>query len=189
MKSGTKSNLKVQIQGFKYKSFHKVFPLQQNAFDFMDENDEGEQQHVEETDQNDGRNKTDITFKSSCCNAERDGYDKSLLFSLERRLFAFEYNNQGKRRYVVSHLGRFMQEYWMGMKAPHRHFYELIRESTHCRLYFGALGSISEDIDVGNSTLFMYFHFSSLPYLTIVFGILNFAHRLGVQQRGKPTYH
>ncbi len=136
-----KSNLNVQIQGFKYKSYLKVFPLQQNAFDFIDDMDDGDQVKDEGSkkgdDQLDKEADTESRQEEVDTESRQEEDDCRLLFSLERRLFAFEYNDKGKRRYVVSHLGRFMQEYWMEMKASERNYYELIREGTPCRLYFG----------------------------------------------------
>ncbi|KAL7541997.1 hypothetical protein ACHAXR_011661 [Thalassiosira sp. AJA248-18] len=58
------------------------------------------------------------------------------LWSFEPRIFALEYSSTGKRRYVVGNLGRFLQHYWRDNSARSRHYYELIRESTPCRLYF-----------------------------------------------------
>ena len=132
MRKSTK--LKVEIQGFKYKSYTKVFPLQQNAFDFIDGTEE---KSITVKEEKGDLRKEDKSFmeKGQCLGNKT----KSILFSLEPRLFAFEYNDKGKRRYVVSHLGRFMQEYWMEMKPSERNYYELIREETPCRLYFGTL--------------------------------------------------
>lgn len=59
-----------------------------------------------------------------------------ILWSFEPRLFAMETALHGKRRYVSAHLGRFMDHYWRECDVHNRHFYELIRESTPCRLYF-----------------------------------------------------
>jgi hypothetical protein len=63
--------------------------------------------------------------------------DDSLLWSQEPRIFALEKSGQGKRRYVVAHLGRFVHHYFRQCDASARHYYELIREGTPCRLYFG----------------------------------------------------
>ena len=63
----------------------------------------------------------------------------STLWSMEPRLFALESSGSGKRRYISSHLGRFMDHYWRECDVYNRHYYELIRESTPCRLYFGEL--------------------------------------------------
>jgi hypothetical protein len=61
----------------------------------------------------------------------------STLWSMEPRLFAMETSMKGKRRYISSHLGRFMDHYWRECDGYSRHYYELIKESTPCRLYFG----------------------------------------------------
>ena len=59
-----------------------------------------------------------------------------ILWSFEPRLFAMETALHGKRRYISAHLGRFMDHYWRECDVNNRHYYELIRESTPCRLYF-----------------------------------------------------
>ncbi|KAK1736093.1 UL52/UL70 DNA primase domain-containing protein [Skeletonema marinoi] len=59
-----------------------------------------------------------------------------VLWSFEPRLFAMETALHGKRRYISAHLGRFMDYYWRECDVHNRHYYELIRESTPCRLYF-----------------------------------------------------
>ena len=59
-----------------------------------------------------------------------------ILWSFEPRLFAMETALHGKRRYISAHLGRFMDHYWRECDVHNRHYYELIRESTPCRLYF-----------------------------------------------------
>ena len=56
---------------------------------------------------------------------------------MEPRMFAVEKSTTGKRRYMVGHLGRFLDYYWRKVDPKHRHYYELIREKTPCRLYFG----------------------------------------------------
>ena len=61
----------------------------------------------------------------------------SLIWSMEPRIFALETLGKGKRRYISSHLGRFMDHYWRECDLYNRHYYELIREGTPCRLYFG----------------------------------------------------
>lgn len=59
------------------------------------------------------------------------------LWSMEPRIFALETSSSGKRKYIVSNLGRFMNHYWRKSDPKNRHYYELIREDTPCRLYFG----------------------------------------------------
>ena len=61
----------------------------------------------------------------------------STLWSLEPRLFAMETAMKGKRRYISTHLGRFMDHYWRECDVYNRHYYELIKENSPCRLYFG----------------------------------------------------
>ena len=60
------------------------------------------------------------------------------LWSMEPRIFAMETAMKGKRKYVSCHLGRFMDHYWRECNVHNRHYYELIREDSPCRLYFGA---------------------------------------------------
>jgi hypothetical protein len=62
----------------------------------------------------------------------------SPLWSMEPRIFALETSSSGKRKYIVGNLGRFFSHYWRKSDPLNRHYYELIRESTPCRLYFGA---------------------------------------------------
>lgn len=59
-----------------------------------------------------------------------------VLWSFEPRMFAMETALHGKRRYISAHLGRFIDHYWRECDANNRHYYELIREDTPCRLYF-----------------------------------------------------
>ena len=58
-----------------------------------------------------------------------------VLWSMEPRIFAEE-SAKGKRKYIVGHLGRFLQQYWRERDPRSRHCYELIREGTPCRMYF-----------------------------------------------------
>lgn len=60
----------------------------------------------------------------------------SALWCMEPRIFAIEKNAAGKRKYLVGHFGRLMDYYWRKSDPKQRHFYELIREKTPCRLYF-----------------------------------------------------
>ena len=62
------------------------------------------------------------------------------LWALEPRIFAVEKSGTGKRKYIVCNLGRFMDHYWRKCELfASKHYYELIRENTPCRLYFGEL--------------------------------------------------
>ena len=58
------------------------------------------------------------------------------LWSMEPRIFALETSSTGKRKYLVCNLGRFLHYYWRDCYPLGRHYYELIREGTPCRLYF-----------------------------------------------------
>ena len=62
-----------------------------------------------------------------------------ILWCMEPRLFACETTLKGKRRYISTHLGRFMDHYWRECDVYNRHYYELIKENSPCRLYFGEL--------------------------------------------------
>jgi len=64
---------------------------------------------------------------------DRDN-DQKLLWSMQPRIFALETSTTGKRKYIVGNLGRFLEYYWRDTMS--KHFYELIPESTPCRLYF-----------------------------------------------------
>jgi len=55
---------------------------------------------------------------------------------MEPRIFSVEKSSTGKRKYIVSNLGRFLQYYWRDKDPRSRHYYELIREGTPARLYF-----------------------------------------------------
>jgi hypothetical protein len=70
---------------------------------------------------------------------KRESLDKfqKALWCMEPRMFSVEKSSTGKRKYMVGHLGRFLDYYWRKIDPKHRHYYELIREATPCRLYFG----------------------------------------------------
>lgn len=103
---------------FKYATSLKIWPLQDHAFQEIDRlNDIASQ----------------IRDKSS---KNKSPKEKDILWSKEPRLFAFEYNKEGKRKYVTSHLGRFINFYFRECDSKARHYYELIREGSPCRLYF-----------------------------------------------------
>jgi hypothetical protein len=61
---------------------------------------------------------------------------RSPLWSMEPRIFAVEKSSQGKRKYMVGHMGRFCDYYWRKTDRNARHCYELIPENTPCRLFF-----------------------------------------------------
>eukprot|EP00978_Attheya_sp_CCMP212_P017151 scaffold45541_cov49-Attheya_sp.AAC.4 len=50
------------------------------------------------------------------------------IWSMEPRIFAVEKSAAGKRKYIVGHMGRFMDQYWRKSDPNHRHYYELIPE-------------------------------------------------------------
>jgi len=56
-------------------------------------------------------------------------------WSMEPRIFSKELSSNGKRKYVVSSYGSFVDYYWRKILPTGRHYYELIRENTPCRLY------------------------------------------------------
>ena len=62
---------------------------------------------------------------------------RNALWCMEPRMFAVEKSAAGTRKYMVGHLGRFLDYFWRKCDPKHRHYYELIREKTPCRLYFG----------------------------------------------------
>jgi hypothetical protein len=92
---------------------YRVFPLQELAFDFLNEM------------------KKDYYSKK----IKEGGDESSTLWSMEPRIFAVE-TACGKRRYIVGNMGRFMQHYWRETDPIARHYYELIPEGTPCRMYF-----------------------------------------------------
>ena len=93
------------------------------------------------------RNEPDLTPDSICSASTSDEVadDSPLgpqpedflpaLWCMEPRIFAVEKSAAGKRRYLVGHLGRFLDLYWRKSDSHRRHYYELIREGTPCRLY------------------------------------------------------
>ena len=58
------------------------------------------------------------------------------LWCMEPRILSVETSKTGRRRYVVGNFGRLADYYWRKLDASARHYYELIREGTPCRLYF-----------------------------------------------------
>jgi hypothetical protein len=51
------------------------------------------------------------------------------------KLYSFERDSDGQRKFLVSTWSRFLHEY-LSYTNNHGHFYEIIREHTPCRLYF-----------------------------------------------------
>jgi hypothetical protein len=74
------------------------------------------------------------------------------LWCMEPRIFSTEKSGQGKRKYVVGHLGRFLDVYWRKSDRLHRHYYELIKERTPCRLYFDIEFSKLTNPDISDGT-------------------------------------
>lgn len=69
------------------------------------------------------------------------------LWSMAPRIFAIEVSRKGRRKYIVCHLGRFMDHYWRRLDSESgRHYYELIREGVPCRLYFGEFIYLIENL-------------------------------------------
>lgn len=97
----------IQYQAYKYKSSFQTFPLQELAF---------------------AHHETLLLSKEES--------NQDILYSMEPRLFAIEYNTSGKRRYIASHYGRFVHQYILETPTKNRHYYELIQHAQNCRLYF-----------------------------------------------------
>lgn len=93
----------------------RLFPLQDMALDFLDEL---------------------LQKQKKGQMGRRQNLPPSALYSLSPRIFAIETSTSGKRKYIVGHAGRIMQSYWIDCDPGARHYYELIRPHTPCRLYF-----------------------------------------------------
>jgi hypothetical protein len=74
------------------------------------------------------------------------------LWSMEPRIFSTE-KAKGKRRYLVGHMGRVADHILRKTDRCSRHFYELIREDTPCRLYFDLEYSIPDNPDIPGDEL------------------------------------
>ncbi len=116
------NNVKRRFLALKDVSVCKCWPLQEPALKHLDE-----------------LNQDYIKGPGRKVSSDEDlsGNKYSPLWSLEPRIFAIEKSAAGKRKYLVCHLGRFMHHYWRFCPHSSKHFYELIREGTPCRLYFG----------------------------------------------------
>lgn len=99
----------------------KVFPLQDLALSYLEE-----LQNMNEEPSRESK------IQKTCSSVPRE----KVLWSMEPRIFAEETSATGKRKYVVGHLGRFLQQYWRERDPRSRHCYELIREGSPCRMYF-----------------------------------------------------
>jgi len=182
------STLQAKRSAFKSVTFLKTFPLQEQAFQALDEIHIGfvpEKESILDRDQPENGNcSSQSTSSSSISNAEakrlhqssrRSPAQSSLkatfvkdfnaekerknstveeantflpaLWSVEPRIFSMEKSSDGKRRYLVGHLGRLFDTYWRKTDPRNRCFYELIRENTACRLYFDLeFSKLSNDI-------------------------------------------
>lgn len=97
----------------------KTFPLQDLALSYLEELQTMTPSRASKT-------------QKACSSIPRD----KVFWSMEPRIFAEETSATGKRKYVVGHLGRFLQQYWRERDPRTRHCYELIRVETPCRMYF-----------------------------------------------------
>lgn len=79
------------------------------------------------------------------------------LWSMEPRIFSVEKAN-GKRKYLVGHLGRVMDYIWRKTDRCNRHLYELILEKTPCRLYFDLEYSIPDNSGIPAEELLNEFY-------------------------------
>ena len=140
VKPQSKHDLK--YAAFKYVTSFKIFPIQDLAFKSVD----SLQAQIKAK-----QERSPDWQKEGAC--DKDPTEEDILWSKEPRLFALEYNNEGKRKYVSSHMGRFINYYWGECKPKDRNYYELIREKTPCRLYFdieynrNANPGISEEVN------------------------------------------
>ena len=99
----------------------RLFPLQDMALDFLDE----------------------------LLQKPMQNFSPSALYSMVPRIFAIETSTSGKRKYIVGHAGRIMISYLIDCDPGARHYYELIRPETPCRLYF----DLEFDRDVNDISL------------------------------------
>ncbi len=157
------NDLKMKYSAFVKITDFKYYPIQETAFIHLDElhKDESKTKSQCTGNYNDGQDITDINDAIIQQKNKRQRLDSiqshatesvndvtftchsnfkrshSPLWSLEPRIFAIETSSTGKRKYLVCHLGRFMHHYWRFCESYAKHHYELIREGTPCRLYFG----------------------------------------------------
>lgn len=128
----------------------KTFPLQDLALCCVDEltreylgTDQDDMLHIEHRTSSSCKKLKMCSFTEEFLNEHNYRPDEKTvhkflpaLWSMEPRVFAEETSASGKRKYIVGHLGRFMQQYWRDRDPRSRHCYEMIREGTNCRLYF-----------------------------------------------------
>ncbi|KAL9183428.1 hypothetical protein ACHAXT_004284 [Thalassiosira profunda] len=109
---------KAKMQAYRDVTSFRIFPLQDMATEYLEEM------------------QSNLQTEHTNYKRRKIKHGDSPLWSMEPRIFALETSSTGKRRYIVSNLGRFMQHYWQESDPRRRHYYELIREQTPCRLYF-----------------------------------------------------
>ena len=121
------TSLKKCYGEFKEKSFYEEFPLQEPALQALDQLILHRSKYS---------NADPSPSKQQTQHENGDGKNQERMYSTEPRIFAIETSKSGKRKYIVCHLGRFMHKYWRGSPPHARHYYELIRDTSPCRLYF-----------------------------------------------------
>jgi len=154
-KKWNKHHHEARCTAFKYKTSLKVWPLQEMAFQHLDK----------------------LLDNEKCSSSDKQSYNHEhepnwLLWSMEPKIFALEEPTSGKRRYLTTHLGRFLQHYWRDCNS--RHYYELIREGTPCRLYFDLefCKAVNRHIDSNKTeTLLIEFILELIAELSNIFNI------------------
>ena len=130
------STQKIERDAYHKVTCLEVYPLQDLAMDKYNQmmNDYNLSSIDTTTKDGDGMGNTyEVTDCKRRKFVDRDN-DQKLLWSMQPRIFALETSTTGKRKYIVGNLGRFLEYYWRDSMS--KHFYELIPESTPCRLYF-----------------------------------------------------
>lgn len=113
------------------------------------------------SDEDDGETTTTILYPAH-------KFDTSGLWSMEPRVFSVEKAN-GKRKYLVGHLGRVMDFMWRKTDRCSRYFYEMILEKTPCRLYFDLEFSIPDNPNIDVEQLMNEFYDELLQELKTSF--------------------
>ena len=124
------NQLKKRFDNFKCNTEFKNWPIQQPALEHLDEMIKSRNE----------RKLDPMNYKQDIDHGIDMNDIESPLWSTEPKIFAVETSSTGKRKYLVCQLGRFMHHYWRFCEPCARHHYELIREDTPCRLYFGKNG-------------------------------------------------
>jgi len=136
-----------RYERFKNQSTYSEFPIQEPALRALDDlitkwntklKSKEQQGQENENENNKASSQKAHHIQPSNFNSYEDQVDSDAdpMWSLEPRIFAIEKSATGKRKYIVTALGRFMHHYWRFCEPSSRHYYELIREETPCRLYF-----------------------------------------------------